>query len=103
MCEEARYHVGREDTAHEQEDVLDPVEAAAQDEERNGDRRDRHARIPADSDQIEARGHTRELGRCRSDVCEQESGYHAVRRAPAVLQAHERHEPLPRHKPHAHR
>jgi hypothetical protein len=48
--------------------VLHPVEAAAQHEEGHAHRRDRHAQVAADAEQLEAGGDAGELGAGGAEV-----------------------------------
>ena len=84
---EPGHNVGQEHGGQRHQDVFDPMEAAAQDEDRDHARRDGHGDGAGDPEQFQPGGYTRILGAGRSDVRDQQRSEGGGRRTDA--------EPLP--------
>ena len=89
-----RDDVGREERGHEQKDVLHPMERPEQDECRDGDSSHGHRGVAAHPCEIQARGHTGELGAGRADVRDEKREHSECCEANSVPLAHETRQPL---------
>jgi hypothetical protein len=98
---ERRNDVRPEESRHEQEDVLYPVERPQQDKCRDRDSSHRDRGVAAYACEIEARGHTGELCAGRTDVRDEKRKHSECRRANSVPLAHETRQPLTRDDSHA--
>lgn len=83
-------HVGDEDRAEREQDVLDVAEGPAQDQQRDADRRERHADVAADAaEQLAAGRDTGELGAEGASVGDHQGAEDERRRARAIALANQ--------------
>ena len=101
ICEKRRHDVGDEHEGKREEDALDALVRAADDEDPHGERRDGHRDVLRDAEHLHARRDARELRERRRDVADKQREHGKRGEANAEALADERREALARDRAHA--
>ena len=95
VSEDSREHVRREDGRHGEEQVLEPMEALAQDNPRDQQGGQRHADVATHVGKLECCGDARQLGARGADIRDHERAERNRGWAAPEALSDERHQPFP--------